>query len=97
MLQSQAQHRISMRISAVEAEILDDIEEIGFGELYDIGTSEGSLSLLRALSFRQQQFICILRRERHFDKIVIHESEPQYAIKNSKTGNERPCQIKYKF
>jgi hypothetical protein len=86
-----------MRISAIEAGILDDIDEIGFGELYDLTTGKDGPEISKVLSSRRRHFISALRRELYFDKVIVHDSEPQYAIKNSETCNGRRCQIKFKF
>jgi len=96
MLQSQNK-LTKMEISIVESGIFDDIAEIEYGELYDIELVESETLTRKSLTPRQLSFIKTLRREKTFFKVIIHDSEPQYAVVDGETFNGRPCQKKFKF
>ncbi len=97
MLQSQKKTLSKLKISAHEVTFLEDIEDIGFGELYDVSLVDEPNIIEMELSPRQRSFIVTLRREKFFDKVMIHDSSPQYAVQVGMTNNGRECQFKFKF
>jgi len=97
MLQSQNKTPTRLRLSIKEVGIFDDIHEIGFGELYDLEAGIEPGEIWKPLTPRQKSFIFTLRRELRFDKVMIHDGSPQYAVVYGKTMNGRSCQTKFKF
>jgi hypothetical protein len=92
---------ISLAVSKAEAELLDDIAEIGYGELYGVeaigGSLEGEVGSLRRISPRAVAFLKALRRGERFDKVIIHDGEPVMAESEGTTRSGRGCLAKTKF
>jgi hypothetical protein len=88
---------LRLSVSAKELEILEDIEDVGYGELYDVRAGETRPIKVVSVSERAQNFIKALRREKHFPLVVIHDSEPATAEYPSKTPNGRACKRKIRF
>ena len=90
-------NKIPLTISQDELTILKDMVEIGYGELYDINDTEGSVVASSPLWERQFNFVKLLREHKHFDKVVIFDAEPTVAEAKGVTTNRRKCLVKVKF
>ena len=86
-----------MVISETERDLLEAIEEVGYGELYDIRAGEDRPLIERPLSERQMAFIRDLRRKTRFNRLIIHDSEPAMAEIDGETSNRLRCLKKIKY
>lgn len=88
---------LRLAITPYEQGLLDDIEEIGYGELYGVKSDDKTPSRMIDSSDRYMHFIRELRKLGEFAKVVIHDSEPTLAEFPSTTKNGRHCLKRIKF
>lgn len=92
-----------LRISLTEKEILQDFEDLGYGEIYDIelpkpGNNDTSSQVFdRTVSRKAYNFIQLLRHNGSFKRVVVHDEEPISAEAMGITRHKRKCLIKVKF
>jgi len=82
-----------------EAALAEDIEEIGFGELYDVQHSEDERAKQRiTITEKTRHFFLLLRRIGKATKVVIHDGEPtQLECYTRAAATGYPCLKKYKL
>jgi hypothetical protein len=89
---------IQLVVSEQEAGLLEDIQEIGYGELYDIALPPLSgRKVTRTASRKAQALLKTLRRGVAFEKVVIHDSQPTAAEYRTQTEHGRSCLKKLRF
>ena len=88
---------LRLSVNRGEIALLDDIEEVGFGELYRVRSKQGPPTQIIQLSERSASFIKALRELGNFTKVVIHEGEPSLAELDGFTSNGTACLKKIKF
>jgi len=88
---------INLLLSTSEAAILDDIEEVGFGELIDVLAETGTPCRKLTVDVKKAAFITALRRVKRFNKVIVHDSEPTAAEYFTVTENGRKCLKKMRF
>ena len=88
-----------LRLSVTDAEValLEDLEEVGFGELFNVFHEEGPKSRLVDVSDREVAFLKTLRKIKGFERVVVHDSEPASAEWQITTLNGRKALKKHKF
>jgi hypothetical protein len=82
----------SIRITEAERKLLADIEELKYGEIYDVELPESEKSTLILLSEQKKRLIEEIRTgHRFFLMIQVHQGEPAYAevLYNTKHSNLR--------
>ena len=88
---------LRLSVNRGEMALLDDIEEVGFGELYQVCAGQDPPTRVIQLSERSANFIKALRALGNFKKVVIHEGEPSLAELDGHTSNGTACLKKIKF
>ena len=89
---------IQLYLSVIERTIVEDIQEIGYGELYQIELDESASAPHAAiLPEKFLAFFKELRSLKAFETVIIHDSQPQYAIFKAVTENGRSCLKRIKF
>ncbi len=90
---------IQFMVSKDEQEILADIEDIGYGELYDVRLSaENSLDTAQQVSEQTARFLRFMRSKRSIARLIIHDSEPSMAeYVGWAQSKKRLCLRKKKF
>ena len=85
-------------ISKEELFLLEDIDDLGFGELHSISLSPKQVIIGdQDLTDKEFNFINTLRDERSLDIVMIHNGEPVSAQKASITSNGNACVKKFRF
>jgi len=80
-----------------ERSILDDIEDIGHGELYDIEYSDQQPEKVVQVSQKILKLFRILKNIKRASKLVIHDGEPSILEYSTTTENGRRCLKRIKF
>jgi hypothetical protein len=88
---------IPLAVTRYEQELLEDIEEIAYGELYNVQVERETPTKVIELPERFARLLKEIRRGKQFVKLVIHESEPTIGEYWSITGHGRKCLVKIKF
>ena len=90
---------ISFNLSAQEVAILDDIDEVGHGELYDLMLIEADQEKDQIISIDEScgELLKAMRREKRFVKLIIHDGLPRIAEIQGKTKSGRRYLQKLKF
>ena len=88
---------VKLVISETEKDILAAIEEVGYGEIYEVHAGGDKPLIERTLTDREMSFIRNLRRKTLFNKLIIHDSEPTMAEIDGETFNRLRCLKKIKF
>jgi hypothetical protein len=93
------QNLLQLLVTSSEHSLLEDIEEIGYGELHEVvhDGSAGQFAARAQVTPKQLNFIKALRRIGKFPKVVIHDSEPTQAEYPATTSRGRKCLIKIRF
>lgn len=94
-----SQNLLQLLLTSSEHSLLEDIQEIGYGELYAVA-HDGSAEQFAAkaqVTPKQLNFIQALRKIGEFPKVVIHEGEPAQAEYPATTSRGRKCLIKIRF
>jgi len=79
-----------IQVSSEEAAILDDIEDVAFGEIYNLRSEQKGPFKPFLLSPEAANFITELRAH-PIDKVVIHQSEPTLIEYTDTTPNGHRC------
>lgn len=90
---------IQYTVSTFELGVLEDIAEIGYGELYNVClTSEPPQGhSVETITPNAGSLLKHLRAGIIFEKIVVHDSEPVTGEYKSLTENQRHCLKKIRF
>jgi hypothetical protein len=80
-----------------ERSILDDIEEVGYGELYDIEHSDQQPEKVVQVSQKILKFFRTLKSIKQVSKLIIFDGEPSILEVRTKTENGRRCLKRIKF
>jgi hypothetical protein len=80
--------------------LINDIEEVGYGEIYDVKCPNddrvgGKIEVTRHEAFKS--LLKELRNVKQFDKIIVHGSLPAYGTYKGYTEGGRLCVKKFKF
>lgn len=85
-------------ISKEELLLLEDIDDLKFGELHSIHLSPTQeMHGDQDLTEKEFNFINTLRNERSLDIVMVHNSEPVSAQKASITSNGNASVKKFRF
>jgi hypothetical protein len=88
---------LRLAVSNYEQDLLNDIQEVGYGELYQVVKDDALPVKMVDISERSLHFIRELRRLEEFEKVTIHDSEPTIAEFTALTENHRSCLKRIKF
>lgn len=88
---------VSYCASANELELLDDIEEVAYGEIYDVKHTAGEPATTVQVSEKTRNFFKILKDTGHVTKVVIHDGEPTMAEFFGVTPSGLQCLKKMKM
>ncbi len=83
-----------------EMDIIEDIEEVGYGELLDVVKPNDLHAGVKVEVIKHEAFQLLLkelRTQEAFNKIIIHGSLPAYGILDGRTEGGRLCVKKFKF
>ena len=90
---------LSFSITKHEQQIIEDIEEVGYGEIYGIHPLDEveipDIPITKHEAFKE--LISELRKNNRFDRIIIHGSLPAYGVFQTVTEGGRSCVKKFKF
>lgn len=90
---------VTLYVTEYERNIIEDIEEIGYGEIFDIhhlfGGPEPSIQIVKHEAFKY--LFQALREQGSFNKVIIHGSLPAYGVKEDTTEGGHSCVKKFKF
>jgi len=83
-----------------EVDIIEDIEEVGYGELFDVVKPDDihkgvTIEVTKHEAF--QLLLKELRNQEAFNKVIIHGSLPAYGTFEGHTEGGRLCVKKFKF
>ena len=92
-----ALNMISLALSVYEKGLLDEIENLAYGELYSVRHREQELTFNLRISFKRKNFIQALRERKFIDRLTIHDCEPVAAEIRCNTESGRECLQKLKF
>lgn len=91
---------VTLLLSPQEILIIEDIEEVGYGELLDVRKPNDLHMGVKIEVTKHEAFQLLfkeLRQQEAFDSIIIHGSLPAYAIISGETEGGHLCVKKYKF
>jgi hypothetical protein len=80
-----------------ERSILEDIDEIGHGELYDLRHVDQLPEKLIDVSKKFVRFFRILKSIKQASKLIIHNGEPSVLEYRTTTTSGRRCLKRIKF
>jgi hypothetical protein len=80
-----------------ERSILEDIDEIGHGELYDLAHLEQQPGKVVQISQKVAEFLRTLKSIKRASRLTIHDSEPCVLEYRTTTANGRRCLKRIKF
>lgn len=83
-----------------EVDIIQDIEEVGYGELLDVVKPNDTHMGVEIEVTKHEAFQLLLkelRTQASFNKVIIHGSLPAYGILSGRTKGGRLCIKKFKF
>jgi hypothetical protein len=84
-------------VSANEMELLGDIEDVAFGEIFSVSLETQKPTRVIDVSEKAVTMIKLLRRGAICTRLVIHDSEPSMAEIEAKAPSGRRCLKKIKF
>jgi hypothetical protein len=88
---------LNLAVTDEERKLIEDIQELRFGEIYEISLERGQVSAVIPLSEKQKQLLQALRQGRRIEKLTVHEGEPTAAEIKDKTKYGRDCLRKVRF
>lgn len=91
---------LNLPVSYIEKQVLEAIEEIGYGELYDIQRDPAGYRNARfpvEISPKTANFIRFIRQGLGPCKVIVHDSEPTAAEYEDKTKSGIRCLKKIRF
>jgi hypothetical protein len=80
-----------------ERSILEDIDEIGHGELYDLEHVDQQPQKVVQIPQKIVKFFKTLKSIKRASKLIIHDGEPSVLEYRTKTENGRRCLKRIKF
>lgn len=87
---------INFALSASEIDLLETVEDIGFGEIYNIHKKGDQPIKVEEVSEQKYHLILGLRHNGVYHKVVIHDGEPTIGEYRTVINN-RDCLVKNKF
>jgi len=87
---------IRLLISPDERNLIADIREIAFGEIFEVKAGSGYL-INADVTHREANLIKVLRDHGSLDKIIVHDNEPVSAEKTETTTRGRKYLKKLRF
>jgi hypothetical protein len=88
---------VRLALSNFEACLLEDIREIGYGEIFTIEYNTSPPAKVHDIHEEEENLIRILRAQKQFSKIIIHDGLPKLAEINGTTQSGRKFTKKFKF
>jgi hypothetical protein len=88
---------LNLAVTDEERKLIEDIQELRFGEIYEISLERKQMSAVMPLSEKQKQLLQALRQGRRIEKLTVHEGEPTAAEIKDKTKHGRDCLRKVRF
>lgn len=91
---------VTFMCSPQEMDIINDIEEVGYGELFDVQCPNDDHVGEKIEVTRHEAFKSLLkelRTKEQFDKIIVHSGLPAYGTLQGRTEGGRLCVKKFKF
>lgn len=87
-----------IKYSATEDEIslLDDVDEVGYGEIYNVATKDGPTRTIE-ITEKQKNLLSVLRIVKKANRLIIHDGEPTMIEYRGATENGRKCLKKMKI
>jgi hypothetical protein len=80
-----------------EASLVEDIEEVGYGELYNLIYAPRPATISIEITQKTKDFLASLRIIGSANRLVVHDSEPALLEYRGITGHGRRCMKKMKF
>lgn len=92
------QNMISYPATKHEVMLVEDIEEVGFGELYNIRYDKNERpTQMIEVSEKTRLFLKFIRNLGEANRLIVHDSEPSILEYRTKTKNGNKCLKKMKF
>ena len=91
---------VTFQCTPQEVNIIEDIEEVGYGELFDVVKPNDIHMGIQIEVIKHEAFQLLLkelRTQEAFDRIIIHGSLPAYGILAGRTKGGHLCVKKFKF
>lgn len=88
---------IRLELTQYEEDLLDDIRDIGYGELIDVHTGPAGPGKAVEVSSHEASFLRSIRRVKFFNRVIIQDGLPMYGERRTTTPRERQCIQKTKF
>ena len=88
---------VRLALSNYETCLLEDIREIGYGELFAIEYDKSSPVKIQDVHEEEEHLLRTLRAQKQFSKIIIHDGLPKLAEINGTTASGRKYTKKFKF
>lgn len=88
---------ITLDVSSAELKLITDIQDLGYGEIYNVKVERVPAMHAFPASERFRALLKFLRQGNLIGKLIIHDSEPTLAEQAGTTTNGRACLIKTKF
>lgn len=86
------------KITRPEADLLDDIASLGFGEIYEVELISGQPTIDRVLTSQQDALVKLIRTGMvSFPLIKVHQGLPTYAETIGVTPHGWKCKKLHKF
>lgn len=80
-----------------EVSLIEDIEEVGYGELYNLDHTSQPATQQVEITYKTQTFLKALRIIQQVSKLIVHDSEPALLEYRGRTEHGRRCLKKMKF
>lgn len=87
---------VRLRLTSEEVALIQDIEFVGHGELYDVKINPGEQETAWELPPEHAELIKELRLD-SLDRVVIHDGIARYGERHEVTPSGRHCLLKKKF
>lgn len=86
---------IKLALNNTETELLDTIQRLGYGEIYDLEKNSAPPVRVQEITLAERDLIKLLRQQ-PLSKLIIHDSQPKSAEHPIKI-NGRRCLQKIRF
>jgi hypothetical protein len=80
-----------------EISLIEDIEEVGYGELYNLDHTSQPATQQVEITYKTQTFLKALRIIQKVSRLIVHDSEPALLEYRGVTEHGRRCLKKMKF
>ena len=88
---------VRLALSSYETCLLEDIREIGYGEIFAIVYDKSSPVKVMDVHEEEEHLLRALRVQKQFTKIIIHDGLPKLAEIDGTTSSGRKYTKKFKF